>query len=305
MTEDGPILVDFGVVYDQHDEELTTGDKFLGTIGYAAPEYLFAKEYDATIDTFSFGSILYYLAVGWPRLNPELSRSEKVFLQGLWNNQYDRRLEHILLHRHGFRDGTFLHGLIRRCLRTSPDVMHGMWESEAPERPSMADILNLLRTRPGEREVPAFMHHTNYTVKRGELRNIEDYDDLFDAELDRLVEEKATSTQREVADVPIGGILVEAALVGGSWPVKDITLVGLVIPEVTQGGAQVGPAIEELVSLGLLESIEWERDGMEGTSYYLTPLGWRLVLDGHCDEVLASVDPDEARKAFWESLSEP
>jgi serine/threonine protein kinase len=54
------ILGDFGVVRSADFPEQTTTGAFLGTIRYAAPEYLFGEEYDASIDTYSFGCVAYY-----------------------------------------------------------------------------------------------------------------------------------------------------------------------------------------------------------------------------------------------------
>src|SRR2546423_3075873 len=64
ITSEGPILMDLGVVQSTAFPEQTTTGAFLGTIRYAAPEYLFGENYDCSIDVFSIGAIAYELLVG-------------------------------------------------------------------------------------------------------------------------------------------------------------------------------------------------------------------------------------------------
>jgi serine/threonine protein kinase len=54
-------LTDFGVVRADRLAEHTTTGAFVGTIRYAAPEYLFGEDYDKSIDVYSFGAIAYEL----------------------------------------------------------------------------------------------------------------------------------------------------------------------------------------------------------------------------------------------------
>jgi serine/threonine protein kinase len=68
LSKNGPILMDLGVVKSQDFSEQTTKDAFLGTIRYAAPEYLFAEDYDNSIDIYSLGAIIYELFRGKPFL---------------------------------------------------------------------------------------------------------------------------------------------------------------------------------------------------------------------------------------------
>ncbi len=60
-TEDRIVIMDLGVVKDFTASTSITGKKFLGTIKYAAPEYLFEEDYDQGIDLFSIGLIFYEL----------------------------------------------------------------------------------------------------------------------------------------------------------------------------------------------------------------------------------------------------
>jgi len=55
----GTIVADFGVVKSSSMPEQTTTGAFLGTIRYAAPEYLFGQPYDPDCDVYSFGCLAY------------------------------------------------------------------------------------------------------------------------------------------------------------------------------------------------------------------------------------------------------
>lgn len=55
------VIMDLGVIKDLNASLSITGDQFLGTIKYAAPEYLFDEGYDNSVDLCSLGLILYEL----------------------------------------------------------------------------------------------------------------------------------------------------------------------------------------------------------------------------------------------------
>jgi len=61
VTPSRLIVADFGVVRSKDLPEQTTTGAFLGTIRYAAPEYLFGGDYTENIDVYSFGAIAYEL----------------------------------------------------------------------------------------------------------------------------------------------------------------------------------------------------------------------------------------------------
>lgn len=59
IAETGAILMDLGVVSVPELPEETTTGHFLGTIRYAAPEYLFGNSWDSRIDVYSLGAVAY------------------------------------------------------------------------------------------------------------------------------------------------------------------------------------------------------------------------------------------------------
>jgi serine/threonine-protein kinase len=61
VHSEGLVVADFGVVRSQDLPEQTTTGAFLGTIRYAAPEYLFGRDYNDRIDIYSLGAIAYEL----------------------------------------------------------------------------------------------------------------------------------------------------------------------------------------------------------------------------------------------------
>jgi serine/threonine protein kinase len=61
LTVGGAVLMDLGVVTSHAFAQETTTAGFLGTIRYAAQEYLFGEVYDKRADVFSFGAIVYEL----------------------------------------------------------------------------------------------------------------------------------------------------------------------------------------------------------------------------------------------------
>lgn len=64
-TPEGLVLGDFGVVRSENFPEQTTTGAFLGTIRYAAPEYLFGDSYDERVDVYALGAIAYEVLTGF------------------------------------------------------------------------------------------------------------------------------------------------------------------------------------------------------------------------------------------------
>jgi serine/threonine protein kinase len=64
LGSSGAVLADIGVVSSGNLVDATTTGAFLGTIRYAAPEYLFGLAFDSTIDHYSLGAVAYELFFG-------------------------------------------------------------------------------------------------------------------------------------------------------------------------------------------------------------------------------------------------
>lgn len=60
----GAVLADMGVISSGHLVDATTTGAFLGTIRYAAPEYLFGGSFDYRSDFFSLGAVAFELFFG-------------------------------------------------------------------------------------------------------------------------------------------------------------------------------------------------------------------------------------------------
>jgi serine/threonine protein kinase len=59
-----PVLLDLGVVQPMTDDKLTASQAFLGTLQFAAPEWLFAEKCTEASDVYSLGTIGYQLLTG-------------------------------------------------------------------------------------------------------------------------------------------------------------------------------------------------------------------------------------------------
>lgn len=73
-NNDRIILMDLGVVKDLMKSNITSSDQFLGTIRYAAPEYLFDLKASEESDAYSCGAILYFMIY-----SHDVFSSEKLF----------------------------------------------------------------------------------------------------------------------------------------------------------------------------------------------------------------------------------
>ena len=82
ITSRGAVLMDLGVVKDQTAATTMTHRRFLGTIRYAAPEYLFGEPYDQGIDVYSLDAILHELVFRKLVIDPELYWSRQILKAG-------------------------------------------------------------------------------------------------------------------------------------------------------------------------------------------------------------------------------
>ncbi|GIH92508.1 serine/threonine-protein kinase [Planobispora siamensis] len=64
MTDDGPVVIDFGIACLHDSATVTTSGAVLGTPGYLAPEILEGGESGPEADIFSFAATLAYAATG-------------------------------------------------------------------------------------------------------------------------------------------------------------------------------------------------------------------------------------------------
>src|SRR6185503_3171295 len=70
--------MDLGVVFSEAFPEQTTAGSFLGTVRYAAPEYLFGENYDSRVDIYGFGAIVSELFTGEVFLKERLNWAQLV-----------------------------------------------------------------------------------------------------------------------------------------------------------------------------------------------------------------------------------
>ena len=121
ITSRGPVITDFGVIKDLNESITITGDQFLGTIIYAAPELLFGKSNDdKSIDIFSFGMILYELIFKKPYFDKSIYWSEIILLK---KNPitFPLFLNSEIWQRFGFRESIFLSSILQGIL-SKPDL---------------------------------------------------------------------------------------------------------------------------------------------------------------------------------------
>jgi len=112
-----PILMDLGVVRSRDFPEQTTTGAFLGTIRYAAPEYLFGDEYDSRIDIYSVGAVAYELFVGEIFLSKEKQWARLILEK---DNRYGRESVNVdystIQSRFGVKAAEFIRFLLEHTL---------------------------------------------------------------------------------------------------------------------------------------------------------------------------------------------
>jgi len=119
------MLLDLGVVQPMTAGKITASQVFLGTLQFAAPEWLFAEECTEASDVYSLGTIGYHLLTGGPIFDDI--------------KLYTRQVDAVKNHDPPLiRDGWdskkhYLGNLIKRMLSKKPS-----------ERPSLAEVLDAL-----------------------------------------------------------------------------------------------------------------------------------------------------------------
>lgn len=98
ITARGPVILDLGVLREIKAGTVITGKQFLGTIKYAAPEYLFGEEYQHDIDVYGFGLIMFELATGKPPFDDSLNWSKLILKKDdeyIWNRWSFRNISNV------------------------------------------------------------------------------------------------------------------------------------------------------------------------------------------------------------------
>lgn len=145
ITEKKAVIMDFGVIKDLGQASTITGSQFLGTIRYAAPEYLFGESYDNKIDVYSFGHILHELVFEKPIINPKTYWSQQI-LRKKWDSYSDSDFDSNIYDRLGFRESRFIAVVLKGAL------------SKRDERFTLEQIYFAMKNRIWEK---AFLHYVD------------------------------------------------------------------------------------------------------------------------------------------------
>ncbi|KAJ6825080.1 putative serine/threonine-protein kinase PBL19 [Iris pallida] len=132
-------LSDFGLARQGPDEGLThVSTAVVGTIGYAAPEYMQTGHLTAKSDIWSYGVVLYELITGRPPIDRNRPRGEQKLLE--WVRPYvsDAKKFRIILDPrldgpHAMKSATKLSAIANRCLVGRPK-----------SRPKMSEVLEMV-----------------------------------------------------------------------------------------------------------------------------------------------------------------
>jgi len=155
-------IADFGFAKHHLDEDLTS---HVGTYAYCAPEILLRKEYDASVDMWSFGVIVYVMLCGYL---PFVGDNPAVLVKKITAGEFEFESP--------YWDGisTEAKDLIKRCLSLDPktrisaaQVLKHPWiVNELPENdltPAMDELKRLLHKRMIKRTIMSVV--TTETLK--------------------------------------------------------------------------------------------------------------------------------------------
>lgn len=118
VTSDGPVILDLGVLRNITRDTVISGEEFLGTIRYAAPEYLFGDPYDETIDVYSLGLILLEIAKGRPHIAPDTYWSRMILEKGQRMHLWRHPLRETAIDKPTLFEKMFVKVLIDGCITT-------------------------------------------------------------------------------------------------------------------------------------------------------------------------------------------
>ncbi len=113
VTKEGEVkLMDFGIVRDQANDDLTRAGTALGTPAYMSPEQIMGEKVDFRSDVFSFGIVLFQMLTGQ---KPFADDDTKSVLAHILHEPYEKP-------RHLYPDIPLrLQGIVKRCLEKRPD----------------------------------------------------------------------------------------------------------------------------------------------------------------------------------------
>ena len=246
ITKRGAVIMDLGVIKDLNQASTITGGEFLGTIRYAAPEYLFGEPYDNKIDSYSFGAVLHELVLGKPVMDPELYWSKQIVEKNryyFWDYS-DSNFNINIYDRLGFRESRFLAAVVQGSL-IKPN-----------SRLTMVQIYLAFKNRIWEKP---FLHWVDSKVVN-EWPNIPSE---LEEKVSNFIERNDPRNLKSV-----GNYLYDAACSSFShsvWCYEDDTEEAKILYQLFKQGLITEPMVNEQLEL-------------QGE---LTPLAWQLLLRGY------------------------
>ena len=118
ITKDrGAVIMDLGVI--KIDKNILTigKKKFLGTIAYSAPEYLFGETTEnPSIDIYCFGSILYEMIKDTPIINPDMLFTNQIIIKSNLRVEDNFYIDTNEWNRFGLKKSIFISNLLQGTL---------------------------------------------------------------------------------------------------------------------------------------------------------------------------------------------
>lgn len=262
MENHSAVLLDLGVARPESEATMTDTQAFLGTLRFAAPEWLFAEKCDYMSDVYSLGTIAYHLFTG-----EEIFSSVRLF---------SRVVEAVRHHKPPFpqtgndSERQYMMNLTRRMLEKQPR-----------DRPSLEQVIEILSDRDlchvwmGLHDSELFERMPEYCrsdseVQRSVVRTIKDvvpwgdFKEIVDGkDYDRLLRHKAVLNAiypPEVSDL----VAYYLALPGNervAWAVETFHAIGE--DDRIQWGAQIEDRCVLMERLSAVEESEERRQQLK------------------------------------------
>lgn len=262
ITSRGSVILDLGVLQNISTETVITGGEFLGTIKYAAPEYLFGEEYTNNIDIYSFGLILYELLTSksifednlyWSKLIVE--KSSRLYITSDYDYHY--KLNYSRLGKLHLKERVFLKAILDGCL-TSSDHSYG-YSGKTPKRISSAQLNEALTSHLWEKTFAYPVSEWNSSI---------DLWPNLDSMLEKKVEEFITNRMASLS-----GYGAEIL-----WNVADQNNGHFSLIFKKDLPAEKSNLFKWLLGVGLIE--DGHDDYGENIYEGITPLAWQLIFRG-------------------------